>query len=591
MNMTYRELDRKSDILASHMQILGVHTNTSLGILVDKTFSMMVSILGILKSGGAYVPMDPGFPESRIKYMVEDSGVTMLVTEMCYKELMDSIDYTDTIKKRVYVDAHIVTTGNGDDDGCNGPNTNVINLVREVRPSNIGYLIYTSGTTGKPKGCMCNHKGAVEMIQLDWYKEHGQVGIDVVGLCLNYVFDASIQTIFSTLGSGLTLSMDTKNCTMVECTPSMASFLLDDDTNNIHSIIVGGEACPHGLEAKFKNFLNVYGPTECSIWATKSFSSDTIGKPLPNVLCYVVHPDDGTLCLPGASGELWIGGIGVTRGYWNQPELTAEKFVNNPFRRESIVYKTGDRVKWNSNGELIFLGRFDHQVKIRGYRIELGEIETALEKQDGVTGAIVLAHKDKLVAFVTVTSSYSLLLVGDKAQEKEEESISADTDEATIKADLVEQTILPEYMMPWRVVCMDKFPLTHNNKVNRSELPLPDANCFAELSYDSPTTETEFFLSGVFSDLLNVGLVGIHSSFFYLGGHSILVMECVNLIRNKFGVTSFSIRDFMSLETVQKIGSLVDIMKAGSGAEINASNIQINDEDEDLLMSEEKMLH
>ena len=227
----------------------------------------------------------------------------------------------------------------------------------------------------------------------------------------------------------------------------------------------------------------------------------------------------------------------MTRGYCNQPELTAEKFVNNPFRQESIVYKTGDRVKWNSNGELIFLGRFDHQVKIRGYRIELGEIETALEKQDGVTGAIVLAHKDKLVAFVTVTSSSSLLLVGDKAEEKEEENISADTDEATIKAALVEQTILPEYMMPWRVVCMDKFPLTHNNKVNRSELPLPDANCFAELSYDSPTTETEFFLSGVFSDLLNVGLVGIHSSFFYLGGHSILVMGCVNLIRNKFGVT------------------------------------------------------
>ena len=156
--------------------------------------------------------------------------------------------------------------------------------MREVRPSNIGYLIYTSGTTGKPKGCMCNHKGAVEMIPLDWYKEHGQVGIDVVGLFFNYVFDGSIQTMFSTLGSGLTLSMDTKNCTMAECTPSMTSLLLDDDTNNIHSIIVGGEACPHGLEAKFKNFLNGYGPTECSIWATKSFIYDTIGRPLPNVL-------------------------------------------------------------------------------------------------------------------------------------------------------------------------------------------------------------------------------------------------------------------------------------------------------------------
>ena len=261
----------------------------------------------------------------------------------------------------------------------------------------------------------------------------------------------------------------------------------------------------------------------------------------------------------------------MTRGYWNQPELTAEKFVNNPFRQESIVYKTGDRVKWNSNSELIFLGRFDHQVKIRGYRIELGEIETALEKQDGVTGAIVLAHKDKLVAFVTVTSSSSLLLVGDKAEEKEEENISADTDEATIKAALVEQTILPEYMMPWRVVCMEKFPLTHNNKVNRSELPLPDIMTSRCHEYVPPQTAEESSICAVWESVLGVDNVGLTDNFFELGGHSLLAMELARQM-------SCQLSTLMANPTISELLKHADIDRMNGKAMIKRIN-QIEDTD------------
>ena len=196
---------------------------------------------------------------------------------------------------------------------------------------------------------------------------------------------------FGALGSGLSLSLDMKCCTILMCTPTVADIFLQDESNNIKMLSVGGEACNQSLVSKVSDFFNGYGPTEASMLSTGGKRSDTIGRPLPNTLCYVVHPDDGTLCPPGVSGELWVGGIGVSIGYHNRPELTAEKFITNPFG-DGRVYKTGDRVKWDANGELVFMGRFDHQVKLRGYRIELGEIQAKLEKQDGVNGEIGRAH-------------------------------------------------------------------------------------------------------------------------------------------------------------------------------------------------------
>ena len=318
-------------------------------------------------------------------------------------------------------------------------------LERIVKPTDYAYMIYTSGSTGKPKGVVCNHIGPVNMIDFDGLFSNGVPGVDIVGCSAPLIFDVFVEGSFGALGSGLSLSLDLKCCTMLICTPSAATMLLDDESNtDVKLLSAGGEACIQGLETKAAIFRNVYGPTECSIWCSAGTKSTTIGRPLPNVICYVVHPDDGSLCPPGVSGELWIGGLGVSLGYHNRPELTAEKFILDPFSSlGGKVYKTGDRVKWNEDGELVFLGRFDHQVKVRGYRIELGEIQAELEKQASVKGALVVVHEEKLVAFVA-------------------SGISDDDDNEAIEASLwaaLESDACPlaSYMIPGRLLCLMSF--------------------------------------------------------------------------------------------------------------------------------------
>ena len=385
MRMSYSELERKSDIVAWRLQCLGVKPDMFVGLLIDKSFGMIVGMIGILKSGGVYVPIDPTFPEERMKFIAQDSCFDVLVTQRKYEDL-GMVKGTESLV--YYIDEYIVPFDEEEDKIGNE-----MKVIRTVKPSNLAYMIYTSGTTGSPKGVKCSHQGSANMLSLELLMKNGCIGSNAVGLCHNIIFNGSVDTIFSTLGSGLTLSLDMKKCTMLDCTPSRASLHLEDPTNNIHTLIVIGEACQKGLESKCKNYINRYGPTDCSITCTSSKTSETIGRPLPNVLCYVVNVDDGSLCPPGVSGELWIGGVGVSQGYHNRQELISKKFVSNPFESNGNIYKSGDRVKWNNQGEFVYLGRFDFQVKIRGYRIELGEIESSLESQESVSGAIVLPYK------------------------------------------------------------------------------------------------------------------------------------------------------------------------------------------------------
>ena len=361
---------------------------------------------------------------------------------------------------------------------------------------------------------MCNHIGPVNMIAFDWYI-NGTPGADVVGCPAPLIFDFWVDGCFGTLGSGLSLSLDLKCCSMLVCTPSVASILLEDESNtDVRLLSVGGEACIHELENKAQIFRNGYGPTECSIFASSSNKASTIGKPLPNVLCYVVHPDDGSLCPPGISGELWIGGVGVSLGYHNRPELTAEKFIANPFSSSGKVYKTGDRVKWNDEGELVYLGRFDHQVKVRGYRIELGEIQAELEKQAGVKGSLVLVHEDKIVAFVVSGGSNS----------------NSAPAPALMEDNLMEALKsgpLTSYMVPWKIIVVDEFPLTANGKVDRKDL----LNRFALMSaaqteFVAPVTEEELQMIEAWQSVLEAEqAIGMNDNFFELGGHSLLAMK------------------------------------------------------------------
>jgi len=545
LSMTYAELDARSDMLAVELQSLGVKPETLVGLLLEKSFSIIVCIMGILKAGGAYVPIDPSSPEDRVKYVVDDAGLDILITKSEYMR--------KDVRKVLCVDSkgrpiESETFVNGSSEvplDALGRSKLKAKVKRAVKPSNLAYMIYTSGSTGKPKGVLCEHLGAVNIIAhpMERYIEIGVVGVDVVGMSLNMIFDASISTVFCTLGAGLALSMDTKKCTMLHCTPSMAPIYLNDESNKIQSLSVGGEACTVGLENSCDHFRNSYGPTECSIIATAGSSSTSIGKPHPNVQCYIVHQEDGQLCPPGVSGELWIGGIGISRGYHNRAELTDEMFVPNPFDLKlqsdvtGKVYKTGDRVKWSDGGELIYLGRFDHQVKIRGYRIELGEVESALELQADVTGAIAIAHKNKLIAYVTTASE-----------------LGRKFDSIGLKSALQEKSSLPHYMIPWRIVSMETFPLTRNGKVDRSQLPIPVISS----SVSDPVTPTEIYLVGLFKELLEVEVVGRESNFVDLGGHSLHAMNGIQRIRSFFKIPSFSARDFLVHDTLEQLASFID---------------------------------
>eukprot|EP00984_Skeletonema_dohrnii_P022271 scaffold11400_cov75-Skeletonema_dohrnii-CCMP3373.AAC.1 len=298
--MTYAELDAQAHRLAVELQRRGAKPNTYVGILMgEKTFEMHVAVLAVLKSGAAYVPMDAVlFPPERIKFIAEDTDMKLLVT------VGEHVDLVEGGFEKILVEEAVKNTSHDDTQ-----------LQRLVKPTDCAYMIYTSGTTGTPKGVACHHIGPVNMM---FYKSgvevfsKGTPEEDVVGCAAPLIFDMFVYGYFGTLGSGLALSLDMKCCTMLLCTPSMADIFLRDKTNNIKMIFVGGEACIQGLESKVSTFVNCFGPTETSILCTAGNKSDTIGRPLPNTLCYVVHPDDGTLCPPGVSGELWVGGVGVS---------------------------------------------------------------------------------------------------------------------------------------------------------------------------------------------------------------------------------------------------------------------------------------
>src|SRR6056300_1363180 len=547
--MTYGELNAKAHRLAVELQKRGAKPNSFVGILMggEKTFELCVAVLGVLKSGAAYVPMDAVlFPPERIKFIAVDTNMKLIMTVGEYADVVEG-------GLEMMLVEEVMEMKSNDE----------VVLERDVKPEDCAYMIYTSGTTGTPKGVVCHHLGPVNMIRYDSGIEvfsGGVPGEDVVGCAPPHIFDAFILGYFLTLGSGLTLSLDMKRLTMLMCTPSVADIFLSDKSNNVKAMFVGGESAIQGLESRVTSFINGYGPTEASIWCTGGNRPDNIGNPLPNSILYVVHPDNGTLCPPGVSGELWVGGIGVSKGYHNRPELTAEKFIPNPFSNSGRVYKTGDRVKWNEDGELVYLGRFDDQVKVRGYRIELGEIQAELEKQEGVNGALVVVHDENLVAFVASgmdDSSQNDALVEHLLAELKSDSCR-----------------LPSYMVPWKILVLKEFPLNQNGKIDRKLLinqlreDLIRSSLVASLN--AAETITQQYLCKLFEEVLNVDAVGIDCDFIDRGGHSLLVMQAVSRIREEFDIDSFTVRQFIELKTArniaQKIDEILKEKRQGKGA-------------------------
>ncbi|MEC3420879.1 amino acid adenylation domain-containing protein, partial [Bacillus cereus] len=552
--LTYRELNEKANQLAHYLQQCGIGNESLVGLCFERSVEMIVSIMGIWKAGAAYVPLDPSYPESRLRYILEDTGIQVLVTN-------ESLE--DWIPKEI----KIVCL---DRDQAMISQESILSPKCEVTGENLAYVIYTSGSTGNPKGALVQHHSVINLsygLQKEVFSHEIPSNMRV-GLNASIAFDVSIQQLQMLLyGSSLYIIpsevrtnpeqfvsyIRENKLEMFDMTPSLLQLLIDggllEMSADVHvpsKILVGGEAIMPSLweqlvETEKIDFYNVYGPTECTVDATcYHIQTDskrvTIGRPLPNVQTYVL--DKNLLPVPvGVTGELYIGGAGIARGYLNRPELTAERFIRHPFNEEERLYRTGDLVRYLPDGNLDYLRRIDNQVKIRGFRIELEEIEANLEGHPLVKEAVVLVTEDKLgeqrlVAYV----------VGDGSMHDWREYLKRQ---------------VPNYMVPAHFIKVDEMPLTTNGKVDRkalNNLTIQRENNFSTPII--PRDEIEYQLIKIWQDVLQIEDVYVNDDFFNRGGHSLLVIKLVSKIREKFG-KEIKVSTLVKNPTVEGIACLI----------------------------------
>ena len=530
--LTYRQLNQRANSLAHDLQELGVGPDTLVGICVERSLEMVIGLLGILKAGGAYVPLDPEDPTERLAFMLGDAGVRVLVTQASIEASLPSHQ-----ARIVRLDRDWCTIAQSPD-----------RLSRTVTAQHLAYMIYTSGSTGAPKGAMNTHLGIVN--RLLWMQDTYRLQpSDRVLQKTPFSFDVSIWEIFWPLltGAGLVVArpgghrdsaylsglIPKEKITTVHFVPSMLSSFLEHSGLrspflSLKRVICSGEALSFELQQRFfscqqAELHNLYGPTEAAVdvthWACERNGELRIvplGRPIANTQIYIL--DRHLMPVPvGVAGELHIGGVPLARGYHHRAELTAERFIADPFSSElgARLYKTGDLARYLPDGNLEFLGRLDHQVKIRGFRIELGEIESLLAGHPGVAEAVGVVREDvpgdkRLVAYVTGRGEQPPAL-------------------SELRALL--QTKLPVYMIPSAVVTLDRFPLTPNGKVDRMALPKPDLTRI-ELgeAFVAPRTPAQERLAGIWCEILGLKQVGIHDNFFDLGGHSLLAIRLISEI-------------------------------------------------------------
>ncbi|MCL5996767.1 MAG: amino acid adenylation domain-containing protein [Chloroflexi bacterium] len=542
--LTYDELNRRANWLARHLQTLGVKPDMPVGICVERSIEMLIAILGVLKAGGAYVPLDPAYPQERLAFMLQDARMSVVLTQ---RHLAGNLSLDEA--KPIYLDDDWGLISQYSED----------NVANQATPEHLAYVIYTSGSTGKPKGVLITHQNLVHSIHAR--KLYYSAPMERFLLLSSFAFDSSVAGIFGTLCEGGTLILPPHNAerdvlqlagliarhrvTHVISLPSFYSLLLahaqPGQLASLHTTIVAAEACPKDLiEHHYRvlpgtSLYNEYGPTECAVWCSaypippgETRARVPIGRPIANAQIYVL--DRHLQLAPvGVPGELHVGGQGLARGYLNRPELTAEKFISNPFSSEPSVrlYKTGDLVRYLPDGNLEFLGRTDEQVKVRGFRIELGEIEAALSECATVRQAAVMAREDmpgvpgnkRLVAYV-VPKDAGLWATSQAAQ------VSNPTLVSELRAALRQK--LPEYMVPAAFVVLDALPLMPNGKVNRHALPVPEqSRPELESAYIAPHTSEERTLADIWARVLGVERVGVRDNFFELGGDSILSIQII----------------------------------------------------------------
>ena len=526
-SLTYQQLNEKAEQLADYLiENYQIQTDTLIGISVERSLEMIIGVLGILKAGSAYVPIDPNYPPERIKFMLEDSRISVLLTQsfVIHKLPLDSLENP---VKVVYLDAEL--------DKYPSPIVNC--QLSTVNYNNLAYVIYTSGSTGKPKGVMIEHRGLVNLILAVDEILQIQPQSRVLQFA-NFSFDASIWEIAPTLSAGACLYLTKKETllpsqelidfltehkiTHLTIPPSVLSLLPQATLPDLQILITAGEVCSKELVnrwAKGRSFFNGYGPTESTVCTSIAVcqpdgKKPLIGQPLSNLRTYILDRHHQPLP-PGIPGELCIAGVGLARGYLNRPETTAEKFIEvELFSQVERIYKTGDLARWRDDGNLEYLGRMDEQVKLRGFRIELGEIESLLLQYPLVKEAVVTVNKTEnnqsLIAYVT----------------------GIDDDFCSDLKNYLKSS-LPDYMIPAQIVVLDKLPLTPNGKIDRKALPVP--NISVQAAYTPPRHKVEAQLAQIWSALLERQKIGIHDNFFDLGGHSLLAVKLLNLVQQELG--------------------------------------------------------
>ncbi|WP_334190225.1 amino acid adenylation domain-containing protein, partial [Noviherbaspirillum sp.] len=540
-SLTYCALNAQANRLAHYLRRKGVKPDTLVAICMERSIDMVVGLLAVLKAGGGYVPLDPAYPVERLVYMLTDSAPVALLT---HGALDPSLRAMLDVGPAALVDLNADSADWADEDAGDFNESGVL-------PTHLAYVIYTSGSTGRPKGVMNEHRAVVNRLQ--WMQDAYRLTHDDAVLQKTpFSFDVSVWELFWPLLNGaklvmaragghkdpayLTQVIREQEITTLHFVPSMLqSFLTHPEVEactTLRRIVCSGEALPGTLARQCREALpharltNLYGPTEAAVDVTAWECSGQdlpdnipIGRPIANTRIYLLDPH-GQPVPQGVAGEIYIGGVQVARGYLNRDELTAERFLPDPFAIEAgaRMYRTGDLGRYLADGSIVFLGRNDHQVKLRGFRIELGEIEARLQAQEGMREALVLAREDqpgdmRLVAYMTAEAQIDTHIL--------REALSA---------------VLPEYMVPAAFVQLQSLPLTPNGKLDRNALPAPDGTAYASGLYEAPIGEIEHMLAGIWAELLNAEHVGRHDNFFALGGHSLLGVKMIARVRQALGV-------------------------------------------------------
>ncbi|MBC1235681.1 non-ribosomal peptide synthetase [Nostoc sp. 2RC] len=551
--LTYNELNIKANQLAHYLQKLGVKPEVLVGICVERSLNMLIGLLAVLKAGGAYIPLDPSYPKERLAFILEDAKAPVLLTQTCLLEVIPQNQ-----SQVVCLDAHWQKIAQQSQE----------NLLDKLTIDHLAYVIYTSGSTGKPKGVQIPHS-ALSNFLYSMKQRPGLTENDTLLAVTTYAFDIAALELFLPIivggclviasreitsdGIQLSAKLTESKATVMQGTPATWQLLLTAgwSGNRQLKILCGGEALPGYLANQLLHrcayLWNMYGPTETTIWSAASqVETDVkiigISGAIANTQFYIL--DQYNQLVPiGVAGELHIGGDGLARGYFNRPDLTAEKFIPNPFsQKPTRLYKTGDLARYLSNGEIEYIGRIDNQVKVRGFRIELGEIEALLTQHSAVREAVVIVRNDSLdsqriVAYLVLQSQQTLTI-------------------PQLRNFL--ESKLPSYMLPSNFVILEALPLTPNGKVDRKALPALDKilpEC--EENFVAPQTSMEKQLAIIWMEVLGLEKLGVNDNFFELGGHSLLATQVISRINKNLDI-QLPIRRIFELPTIAKLAKSIE---------------------------------